>query len=197
MIEIKFTPAQNDWLEVTWTEVTQLPDVVTPATPAPYDADGNEVQPAAPETTTPGGTERKELKHTSYHPTQLDLLQADAEAMGTSLDEYADMLANWVADYVLPAPPVLTLEDFDRALTAHLDTTAQQRRYDNRITCMVRAGFPGPFQAEGQAFATWCDNCNAAAYQLLALVQQGKSPAPPSVEAFLSSLPVMVWPTVA
>ncbi len=51
---------------------------------------------------------------------------------------------------VLPyTTPPLTIADFDAALTAHLDATAQAKRYDNRITCMVRAGFPGPFQAEG------------------------------------------------
>lgn len=68
MIELKFTPAQDNWQEVTWLE------------------DG------------------KELKHTSYHPTQLDLLQADAAAMGTPLDAYADMLNEWVASYVTPPP---------------------------------------------------------------------------------------------
>lgn len=45
-----------------------------------------------------------EVKHTSYHPTQLDLLQADAAAMGTPLDAHADMLAAWVASYVPPPP---------------------------------------------------------------------------------------------
>ncbi len=109
MTEIKFTPAQDQWLEVTWFEVTQLPDTINPAKLALFDAEGNEVQAAQPETTTPGGTERKEVKHTSYHPTQLDMLQADAAAMGTPLDEYTDMLNAWVAAYVPPppAPPVV------------------------------------------------------------------------------------------
>lgn len=89
----------------------------------------------------------------------------------------------------------MLLAKFDAALTAHLDATAQARQYDNRITCMVRAGFPGPYQDEAIAFATWCDGCNASAYQLMQLVQQGAAPMPPSVEAFISSLPVMVWPT--
>ena len=104
MTEIKFTPAQGNWLEVTWTDVVQAPDVVVPAKPALYDADGNEVQPAVEASTEPGQITRTELKHVSYHPTQLDMLQADAEAMGTSLDEYAEMLAEWVADYVPPPP---------------------------------------------------------------------------------------------
>lgn len=105
------------------------------------------------------------------------------------------MTAAEIAEFLqsqAPTPP--TADDFDRALTAHLDATAQARRYDNRITCMVRAGFPGPFQAEGIAFATWCDTCNATAYHLLTLVQEGKAPPPPSIDAFIASLPLMVWP---
>ncbi len=87
-----------------------------------------------------------------------------------------------------------TVTAFDTALTAHLDATAQSKRYDNRITCMVRAGFAGPFQAEGLAFAAWCDSINVMAYQMLAAVQAGTEPMPESPEAFISTLPAMVWP---
>jgi hypothetical protein len=87
-----------------------------------------------------------------------------------------------------------TLADFDRALTAHLDKTAQARRYDNRITCMVRAGFVGPFQAEAVAFAQWADACNAQAYQWLAQVQAGTLTLPQSTQEFIDLLPPMVWP---
>ena len=93
-----------------------------------------------------------------------------------------------------PPAPALTVADFDAALTAHLDATAQARQYDNRITCMVRAGFPGPFQAEGQAFATWCDTCNAMAYTLLAEAQAGTRPLPATTQALIDTLPPMVWP---
>lgn len=91
-------------------------------------------------------------------------------------------------------PKMPTLADFDAALTTHLDATAQARRYDNRITCMVRAGFPGPFQAEAIAFATWCDTCNATAYELMAEVQAGTRPLPATTQALIDSLPEMVWP---
>lgn len=89
----------------------------------------------------------------------------------------------------------LTAADFDAALTAHLDAIAQARRYDNRITCMVRAGFPGPFQSEGLAFAAWCDGCNASAYALMADVLAGNAPMPESTGAFIAMLPLMVWPS--
>ena len=72
MIELTFNPAQNDWLEVTWTQVE--------------------------------GEQRAELKHTSYHPTQLALLQADAAAMGTPLTDHMTMLNAWVESYVPPPP---------------------------------------------------------------------------------------------
>jgi hypothetical protein len=68
MKHLKFTPAQDNWLEVTWID------------------------------------NGKEIKHTSYHPTQLNLLYADAETMDTSLNSYEDMLFAWVASYVPPAP---------------------------------------------------------------------------------------------
>lgn len=114
---------------------------------------------------------------------------------------------NWVASdsaviddiydngqFTKPVPAPLTAADFDVALTAHLDATAQAKRYDNRITCMVRAGFAGPFQAEGQAFAAWGDTCNAFAYALMAEVLAGTAPMPASTADFVAMLPEMVWP---
>ena len=55
--------------------------------------------------------------------------------------------------FVKPPAPLPTLEDYDAALTAHLDAVAQTKRYADRISCSVRAGYPGPFQAEGVVFA--------------------------------------------
>jgi len=128
---------------------------------------------------------------------------------GTATDAYEgpdsfitappDFDASRLGEYVitdgvasLPAIDVVAL--FDAALTAHLDNTAKQRRYDNRITCAVRAGYAGPFQAEGAAFALWMDTCNALAYQMLAAVQAGTAPIPESPQAFIDTLPAMVWP---
>jgi hypothetical protein len=106
-------------------------------------------------------------------------------------EEEVELLAQEAIDTAPKAPSIL---DFDAALTRHLDATAQSRRYDNRITCMVRAGFSGPFQAEAIAFATWCDNCNLVAYTLLAEVQAGVRTLPGDTQALIDSLPPMVWP---
>lgn len=47
----------------------------------------------------------KELAFVSYHPTQLDLIRADAAKHGADLAEHEAMLAEWVAGYVPPPPP--------------------------------------------------------------------------------------------
>jgi len=80
------------------------------------------------------------------------------------------------------------------AMESLFDTTAQSRRYDNRVTCALRAGYAGPFQAEGLAFATWMDTCNATAYQMLAEVQSGTRQMPATTAEALALLPEMVWP---
>lgn len=86
------------------------------------------------------------------------------------------------------------LEDYDAALTAHLDSVAQTRRWQDRISLMSRAGFPGPWQADAIAFGQWADGCNVIGYQILADYQAGNIPQP-SVEDVIAALPPMVWPT--
>ena len=130
----------------------------------------------------------------SHHPEQMAMLRAD---LGADAAQYEDLIAEVEATYVPPAPPPLEeqIVAFDAALAAHLDATARERRYDNRITCALRAGCPGPFQAEGIAFASWMDQCNALAYQLLAEVVAGTRPMPDSPQALIDLMPAMEWPS--
>lgn len=95
-----------------------------------------------------------------------------------------------------PEPPIIppTVDEIVAAMESLFDTTAQSRRYDNRITCALRAGYAGPFQAEGLAFATWMDAANATAYQLLAQVQAGTMAMPATTTEAMALLPAMVWP---
>lgn len=79
------------------------------------------------------------------------------------------------------------------SLNLHLNAVAGQRRYDDRFTCSLRAGYSGPFQAEGQAFAAWMDACNMAAYQILAEVKQGLRPIPTESQ-LIAEMPLIVWP---
>lgn len=82
------------------------------------------------------------------------------------------------------------------ALENHYDATARQRNYDNRVTCALRAGYPGPFQAEGLAFATWMDGCNAAAYAALPALLTSSDPDL-AVRGFIEALPRLEWPAAS
>lgn len=129
----------------------------------------------------------------AYSNAQMDDLRAD---LGADAAAHEAMISEVEATYVPPPPPSLDeqVQAFDAALVAHLDEVARQRRYDNRITCALRAGYPGPFQAEGRAFAGWMDGCNALAYKLLSEVMSGKRPMPDSPDALIAELPTMEWP---
>lgn len=83
--------------------------------------------------------------------------------------------------------------DYTARLEQHYDAVARQRRYDNRITCALRAGYAGPFQSEGQAFAQWMDACNAQGYEIMAEVAAGERELP-TFEDVMAELPAMVWP---
>lgn len=98
-------------------------------------------------------------------------------------------------DLQKPTPPTTEqiIAKYESELDAHLDAVAQSYRYRDRITFALRAGYPGPYQAEGIAFGAWMDTCNAQAYALVARVKAG-SEAMPSLEAFITSLPEFVLP---
>lgn len=77
---------------------------------------------------------------------------------------------------------------YEAELDKFLDSVARSHRYNDRFTFAIRAAYPGPWQAEGLAFAQWMDTCNAQAYQMLLDVQEGRLQQP-TVEEFLNSLP--------
>lgn len=103
----------------------------------------------------------------------------------------ADARQVWDGSAWLPIP--VTMDDFIAALEARYDQEAQTKRYDNRFTCALRAGYPGPFQSQGIAFGSWMDDCNAYAYEQMDLVLAGERPMPTTAE-LVSELPPMVWP---
>lgn len=95
-----------------------------------------------------------------------------------------------------PAPEPTQAEiiaQYERALDAHLDATAQAHRYDNRFTFALRSGYTGPYQADGKAFGTWMDDCNAQAYALLKDVVDGKKTMP-TINDFIAGLPPFALP---
>lgn len=82
----------------------------------------------------------------------------------------------------------LMVQRYEQALDNHLDAVAKQYRYNDRFTFALRAGYAGPWQADGVAFAQWMDTCNASAFALMEQVLSGDAPAP-TVEEFIAGLP--------
>lgn len=87
----------------------------------------------------------------------------------------------------------IKIAQFVQAMEGHYDAVAQVKKYDNRLTCTLRAGYAGPFQSDGIAFAQWMDSINVYGYQVMAEALAGTRPMP-TVEAFIAELPPMVWP---
>lgn len=92
----------------------------------------------------------------------------------------------------VPSPAELQAQ-YTATLDAFIDATAKMHGYDSRVTCTLRAGYPGPLHDEGEAFALWMESCYAAGRQVLADVMAGKM-ALPTVDEFLKELPPMAWP---
>jgi len=104
----------------------------------------------------------------------------------------------WVAEGNEATPiagktPEQIQTELTQVLDGHLDVVAAERQYDNRFTCALRAGYPGPFQEEGQTFAAWMDTCNMVAYNHMVKVKAGEVPVP-SKEELIALLPVIQWP---
>lgn len=105
----------------------------------------------------------------------------------------------WVDPAGMPAPPAsnetaaIPQLMYISALETMYDAKAQERFYDDRYTCALRAGYVGPFQAEATAFAVWMDSCNLKAYGLLAQVLAGEIKQPTIAEV-LAQMPELVWP---
>lgn len=92
-----------------------------------------------------------------------------------------------------PETPEQAAARLERAVERHMDSVAQAKGYDDRKTCTLRAGYAGPWQAEGQAFGAWMDNCWAYCYQVQGGVIAGVRGLPTESE-LLTELPAMVWP---
>ncbi|MGE3550987.1 MAG: hypothetical protein AB7I29_13950 [Geobacter sp.] len=142
-----------------------------------------------------------------YHPQTLEHIRnplpavADwAEATELPVPEYDPQTHSclfasgaWLVEAVAGKSSDEIIKELTDTLEAHYDAKAREKRYDNRLTCALRAGYVGPFQAEGIAFAQWMDNCNAYGYQVLADCLRGTRTTPTEAE-LLAELPVMVWP---
>jgi len=90
--------------------------------------------------------------------------------------------------------PPPALDDYRQAVQAHVDTTAQERRYDGGHTCATYVGSTNPvWAAEATAFVAWRDAVWIYAFGELAKVETGLRPQP-TIEEFLGELPTISWP---
>jgi hypothetical protein len=142
-----------------------------------------------------------------YHPTTLEHIKNPLPAVAdwagatalpvpaydTQMQQCMFVDGAWKVEAVAAKTNDEIIKELTQALEAHYDSKAQERRYDNRITCALRAGYAGPFQAEGQAFAVWMDTCNAYGYQVMQDVLAELRPVP-TAEELIAELPVLVWP---
>lgn len=74
-------------------------------------------------------------------------------------------------------------------LQRHLDSQAMCLGYDNMQSAMVRAGYPGPYHAEGTKLAQWADSCWVGAYAIFADIKARKCDVP-TIEELIAALPV-------
>lgn len=83
---------------------------------------------------------------------------------------------------------VLTQTEAVGVMTEYMNEFANERYYDDIKSAALRAGYEGPFHAEGIKYATWMDNTWAAGYSILASVESGDID-PPTKEELLAMLP--------
>jgi len=104
----------------------------------------------------------------------------------------------WLAEGNTPEPvdPPTDAQieaEYRSALNSHYNSVANEKQYDSYITCALRAGYAGPYQAEGAAFGIWMDEQNVYAFAQIEAIIAGTRTAP-TKEEFISELSPMVWP---
>lgn len=79
-----------------------------------------------------------------------------------------------------------------------IDETAQQKRYDDGLSCVSYVGDPDEeFNADAVAFVAWRGRCWRTCYNILASVTAGTVAPEDVTDAYvIERLPVMEWPEV-
>jgi hypothetical protein len=94
--------------------------------------------------------------------------------------------------YVSPITQEQLLKAIEAAIEKHMDEVAQSKKYDNRDSCRLYAGYINPFQSEAIAFGQWV----AACWEVVITAQAGiiaGTRTIPTPEAAVLELPVIVW----
>jgi hypothetical protein len=79
-----------------------------------------------------------------------------------------------------------------------IDETAQQKRYDDGLSCVSYVGDPDEeFNADAVAFQSWRGHCWRTCYNILNSVKAGTvAPEDVTDQYVIERLPVMEWPEV-
>jgi hypothetical protein len=104
-----------------------------------------------------------------------------------------DMTKLVTAEMKAEATNLAAIKATETALEQHMDTVAQADGWDNRWSCVARAGYPNVWQAKGIAFGQWMDVCWGQILQANLDIEAGTRTTPTVAEA-IAELPVMVWP---
>lgn len=115
------------------------------------------------------------------------------ERFGFTRADFPDVKAPDLPEYPVQSPEQIQ-QDLEAVLNRHIDSVAQTKGYDSRITVTLRAGYPNPWQAEGIAFGAWMDACYAKVFEIMAEVQNGTRSIP-TEEELIAEMPPMIWPT--
>ena len=89
--------------------------------------------------------------------------------------------------------PAQIAQELEAAVDRHIDSVAKADKWDSRITCAMRAGYPNPWQNKAIAFGQWMDACYAHCIQVQNDVAAGIRAVPTEVQ-LIAELPIMVWP---
>lgn len=103
-------------------------------------------------------------------------------------DNHPDVLA------FLDPPP--TIDDYRRAIEAHVDAVAGERNYSSGVSCASYKDSTTPqWAAEASAFIAWRDALWLYVYAELDKVQNAQRPQP-TIEAFIAELDPVEWPEI-
>ena len=120
----------------------------------------------------------------------------DTESEAQEYQPSATIITDEEAAQLLAPPPPTPQEQLkaiEQAIEKHMDEVAQSKRYDNRDSCRLYAGYVNPFQAEAIAFGQWVAQCWMVSNTAQADIIAGLRTIPTPTEA-VAELPVMVWP---
>lgn len=135
----------------------------------------------------------------SYIPRTADVRRSDGLQIPPNAGEpNYEQYKRWLEAGNTPSPAETpTLEQLFKAIEQtikqHMDTVAQSKRYDNRDSCRLYAGYLNPYQAEAVAYGQWVAECWRVSNIAQAEIIAGLRSIPTPNEAVLE-LPMMVWP---